>query len=356
MAQQGWLFQLGEPAPSLIRTRMLTKAKGRRCTWRVDGISDAQVSFEGFGTEPALIKELETDLYVLWSGQKLYRGRFGTGYDEHNGDAYTVNFSAMDYRGRLRWAVVQPPGTSFANVSQATIPMDLIDDWQTLPGAAMGITRGVGAASSISRSITYKPGVDLNSAITELGQTEAGFEWNIDADLKFNQWYPQRGGNTGSVIDFSVSVVEWRRTFSPDSFASSVVTTGSSLTTPITKDGLVNTPKGRWDVYQSFGEVDDQGLLEARSRRLLREMQSERPDLTAKLRQGFWRGPQHFWLGDTVRCVIKRGRLNINALYRVGEFNLSLGENGEENILLGLIASEPYGVYGKSKYGQAVYA
>jgi hypothetical protein len=355
MAQAGWLFQLGEPAPSLVRTRMLTKAKGRRCTWRADGISDAQVSFEGFGAEARLPKELETDLYVLYDGEELYRGRIGTGYDEHNGDAYTVNFSAMDYRGRLRWAVVQPPGMVFVNVSQADIAMDLIDAWQTLPGAGMGITRGVGGASGIGRTIAFKPGADLNTAISDLGRTDAGFEWDIDPALKFNQWYPRRGVVTTSVLSSS-NIVEFRRTFSPDSFGSSVVTTGSSLTTPISKDGLVNTPKGRWDIYQSFGEVDDQGLLEARTRRLLREVQSTRPELTIKLKRNTWRGPTHFWLGDSLRVVIKKGRLNINEMYRVVEFALSLGESGEADIRLGLIAHEPFGVYGKSKYGEAVYA
>jgi hypothetical protein len=61
-----------------------------------------------------------------------------------------------------------------------------------------------------------------------------------------------------------------------------------------------------------------------------------RPVWTVKLRRGAWDGPDHIWLGDTIRLIVMSGRLRTDTTLRVFEVDISLDSAGGEDITLAL--------------------
>ena len=104
-------------------------------------------------------------------------------------------------------------------------------------------------------------------------------------------------------------------------------------TTPVTlSDGSSVWDIGVWALAEDHPEFTTQSALDAYAASRLRELGRAAPSYTVKLRRNAWGGPEHVWLGDRVRLVIRSGRLVEDVALRVREVNVTLGASGEEDV------------------------
>lgn len=336
-----WSFVLSGTPPAGATFLELTGASARRLVWRVDDPATVDFSLDGNSAEAAAIVELATDLVCYRDGTKLFRGRIGPLEDDIAADDYRLNLSAVDYRGMLDARIVGVSGESFTAVDQGTIAWNLIQTTQALSGGNWGITNGIGATSGTTRDRAYDPGKPRGEAIAELARVDGGFEWEIDADLELNRWYPTRGTVTGVRLDHGGLLSKARRSLGQRTFANATMAIGAEGLTPVmsTTAGIGTDPRGRWEMSRGYTSVKEQATLAARSTWMLGQTSTIRPDFVVTFRRGAWQGPGNVWIGDTVTLVVNTGRLAVNAAHRVVELAVALDEDGSETVSAGLVAA-----------------
>ena len=338
----GWTFVIGGAPPAGVEERELTAAYGRNLTWRIDGSCTAQFSIDGRHDEAAGIVPLATDLHCYDPyGVKRFRGRIGPEADDIGASAHVSQFTAIDYRGMLGYRQVGAAGAAFTATNAGAIAWSLIQTSQALSGGNWGVTDGIGTGGGTNRDKTADPGKPLVEIIEELGRLTPGMEWEIDANLALNRWYPTRGSATGVVLDYGGLVTNVRRQLSPKDYANSVLATGSDgLTAEASVTAGIGTdPQGRWETSGGFPTIIDQTTLAAKAPWMLAESSTMRPAYSVSLAPGRWLGATHIWLGDTVTLAVNSGRLAVNSLFRVVEVSVQPGDDGSESVALGLLAA-----------------
>lgn len=345
LPQPHWTAVLSGAPPSGVESKQLTTAYGRHVTYRLDGISDAQFFMDGHSSEAALITELSTDLILYRRTQagaieKMYRGRIITETDDVTPDNHTCQFSTNDYRGMLQNRVVGIAGRAFAAVDAGLIAYTLISESQALLGGNWTVTNGAGASAGVPHTIAYDPGSDIMEMITNLAHRVTGaFEWEIDANLALNRYYPTRGSATGAVLDFGGIITHMRKTLTSTGYGNAALLTGDGTTTiPVIKtSGTIGTDvQGRWERFVSFSDIKEQATLDQRALWTLGVIGTLRPQWVVTLAPGRW-DKATMWLGDTVKFVGRSGRLQVNALHRIIEVGISIDEDGLETVQLGLL-------------------
>lgn len=337
-----WTWALANPAPSLTVFRELTEATSRRVTWRLDATDDAQFSMNGESEELAEIVDLATDLVIYRNGIKLHRGRLGPAADSGNANGLATQLTSIGYRGMLDVRHVPAAGATYTATDQAQIAFGLIDTSQSSTNGDWGITDGTGATSGTTRDRTYDPGKPIGEALGELFRVDDGGEWEIDADLALNRWYPTRGTDTGVVLDFGGLVVAFERLLSPADFGNAGVFSGdTSVTDPIdaTAATLATDPRGRWEVSRAFPSIKEQATLVDRAAWVVAQAATLRPTWRITLAADAWEGPDHLWLGDTAQLAVHAGRLAVDAPHRIAEIAVTEDDNGVETVVMGLIAA-----------------
>ncbi len=336
-----WTWVLGETPPSGVRLRELTKAHGRSATWRLDANATAQFSIKGTSDEAAVIVPLATDLTCYRDGVKMFRGRIGPESDDISPTNHACQFTATDYRGMLGYRITGAAGAAYTSTAAGAIALGLVTTSQALAGGNWGVTAGVGTATGTSRDKTIDPGKPVVESINELGRLDAGFEWEVDAELALNLWHPRRGSVNGVVLDYGGVLNRVQRLLDPKDFANAALATGGQGLAPVMSAtaGIGTDPRGRWETSGSFPTITDQNTLNARAPWLRDQASTLRPTYTVQFRPGRWKGKTHVWLGDTVTLVVKKGRLNIAGSFRVIEVSVQPGDNGTEVVNMGLLAA-----------------
>lgn len=336
-----WTFVLGGAPPSGVEERELTAARGRTITWRLDGACTAQFTIDGRHDEAAQVVALATDLHIYDpQGVKRFRGRIGPETDDIGPNTHTSQFTAIDYRGMLAHRHTGATGATYTATAAGAIAWDLIADSQALSGGNWGITDGVGAAGGTARDKTIDPGKPLAESINELARLDNGMEWEIDADLAINRWYPTRGAANGVVLDFGGLVSRVRRQLDPSDFANSALATGAQGLTPVAAvtAGIGADPRGRWETAAGFPTISVQSTLDDKAPWMLDQASTLRAVYSVTMAPGRWEGATHIWLGDTVTLAINSGRLAVNDPFRVIEVSVQPGGDGGEVVTLGLLA------------------
>lgn len=336
-----WVWVLGGTPPSGAESRPLTVARGRVVTWRVDAPATAQFTIDGHHEEALELSNLATDLTIYRNGTKLFRGRIIADTDSIDPDSHDVQCTAIDYRGLLQYRVVNEAGRTFTSTDQGAIAWTLISESQALSGGNWGITNGLGATSGTARDRTYDPGKPLLDAISELGRVDGGFEWEIDANLALNRYYPKRGTVQPHVLDYGGVVASVTRTRKPGDYANSVIATGDQALAPAraTSASIATDPVGRWEVSRGYQSIKEQSTLSGRATWLLAEAGTMRPELVVRLVANRWEGPTVLWIGDTATLAVNSGRLTINSAHRTVELSAALDEDNVESVTLGMIAA-----------------
>jgi hypothetical protein len=317
----------------------LAKATGRRITFRLKAAADLAFELDGRSEEAAAIVERATDVVAWRDGVKLYRGRVAPSSDKVGRARHSFTVQTADYRALLGRRKLYDE-LVFAAVDQAEVALELVDYTQALTGGDLGIVQGTGFPTGVLRDRTYPVGKWIGEALEELGEVIDGFEWEIDAELALNVYYPERG----QVLDdpdhprlvYGVNVVELERT--PGPFSNAWQVTGSAgLATEVRESaGLAADQRGRWDEQASYPEVVEQATLAEKADRLLADQEDGAPSYKVELSPGWWQGPGHVWLGDWVPLTVRSGRLDETVVRRVWEIEVAPNENGTEKVVVTL--------------------
>jgi hypothetical protein len=161
--------------------------------------------------------------------------------------------------------------------------------------------------------------------------------------MELNVW-AQRGRTAGVVLDLGGLVSQVRRTVDPSTYANAIRVNGDAALLDVATreaDDLATRPEGRWDGQYGDSTIRDATTLDERADWRIADAQVLQPAYTAVLRPGKWDGPDHIWLGDTCRLVVRSGRLDVNTLLRVFEVAVDLDDDGGETVSLTLGAPMP---------------
>jgi len=308
----------------------LQAAKSKRITWRRDAPADA--SWSMFGTDPGVadVQELLSDLLVYRDTDLVFRGRVGATTDDLDGTEHSLQVAAVDYRGLLDRRTVH--GTlTFTADSKSSIGWDLIAHTQALTGGNLGITRGVGDLAG-THDREYPDRKKIGEAITELGRSENGFEWEISPQLRFNVW-AQRGVVRDFVAEYGNTVTRLNRVVDPAEYANVVRSSGADTTTPhnaVSTDIAVR-PEGRFETVVGDQDLTVQASVNELAAADLAVAQVIQPSYKVTLIPDIWH-PELVWVGDTAHIVVRSGRLNVDTVDRVEEITVTIGDDGSETV------------------------
>lgn len=359
-----WSFAIGPWNPGAV-TRELNAGMSRSVNFKLEDPSEASVTIDGFDLAASEIVELSTDMYVYRrpeSGgrrQLLYRGRIGKTADSLDENGHTVTVPSVDYRGVLnRRLIMHGNRQTWGNTDQMLIAWQLINNAQGLPGGSLGITNGIGQTSGVTRDREYELGSPVGEKVKELSEVIDGFDWDITATdtngeqgLQLDRWYPHRGIVKNEVLVYTQSgsnLQSVTRQVDSADYANAVRLVGRAPEGESDGDEpIVERPEppvtwhdpapieGRWDKLYSE-DITTVAALEDRADWQLAHAMLIQPSYTVVLKPGFWRGPDHFWLGDTLKLVIQSGRLNVNTDLRVLEIGVVIDEEGDETVTVNL--------------------
>jgi len=309
---------------------------------RLADTNDVSVTIPGLTVEAGLVTELATDLWVWLDDVLLFRGRITSAEDsiDRDGD-YQVAIRATDYRGVLaRRFLVSGFTLTYTNVAQAEIAWGLIADAQARSGGNLGITRGTVPAGQ-PRTETFAYDQNVTEAIDSIAKVSAGFDWEIDANLRFNAYSPTRGHDTVIPLDYGGTVAEFSRRSGSGSFANAVRVTGGTGTVAAsrTEAGIASDPRGRWDASASESDRVVQSSVNLRADKLLADLMMQPDTYDLVLAAGAWSG-LGLWLGDCGQMIVHHGRLQLDQQVRITEVGFQANEDGGYTATIGAIRCE----------------
>jgi microcystin-dependent protein len=290
----------------------LGSARQRHIEYTLNGAAAASFTLPGTHPDAKLIDELACDLLVWRDGQSIFRGRIGSSADTLSATDHSVTFTAIDYRGlldrRILWA---DSPLSFRGVDQGQIAWAMIADTQRRPGGNLGIVAGAGTATGIIRDRDYEAGKKVGEAIAQLGEVIGGFDWEIDANLAFNVFYPYRGRTTGIDLVYGSQITGVNRTLTSTAFANAVRYSGDVGLAAVEVADTTFGPAGRWDTQVGNPDLKLQQSVVDAAAATLAASDDLIPGYHIELLEGWW-DPVDLWLGDTAALFIRSGRLTVD--------------------------------------------
>lgn len=331
------------PAGGTVDTE-LTFARNRQLDLRLREPSTVSFTIDGRSTQAAEISELASEVVVLRNRQQVFRGFVGATSETITPDRHDVNVTAVDYRGRLERLIVDSNETYTSQLDR-DIAWDLIETAQAKTGGNLQISRGVAATVTSSRTIEIAGGANIRESIDLLSNLDPGFDWDV-IDRVFTMW-AERGSNNNVILDYGGLVSNVEISFDPAGYANAVRVSGSVSTTAqfATGSGVGGRVEGRYEVNIGLTDVNSNTVLDARADKAVADLQLIRPAYAVQLRQGDtpgtgWGGLGEIGLGDTCRLVVRSGRVDVNELVRVFEIRVTVGDSGEEQVVLVLNAED----------------
>lgn len=348
-----WRILIGPPTGGYEAE--LTAAQSRKLTVRLTSPSELAFGLNARLPQADSIEELVTDAHVLWTSaegvtHRLFRGRIGPTGDSGDADGHNMTATALDYRALLRRRrLYSDSQLTWTGTDQAEIALALVTQTQARTGGALGISKawtGV-EPTGVERDRTYEAGDSIGDRIQELSEVIDGFNWDITATsasaLSLEVFYPERGNDRGVVLEYGGMVAKFSREVQTSDYANAQRYTGESALTAseLAAADLATRPEGRWDAVFGDSGLTTQGALDDRAAWQLDQSQVISPPYTLTLRRGVWRGPDHIWLGDTVRVIIRSGRLRVDTSIRVFELAFTLDADGGETVEVTLGGPKP---------------
>jgi hypothetical protein len=328
----------------------LSEARSRRFVFKLNDPHEVGFTLDGRHPQADYLEELQTDVHVLWTSdagqtQILTRCRVGNTGDDIGDAQHATTYTALDYRAVLAARrLYDSSQLTWTGIDQAEIAWGLVEQTQTLVGGNLGISkRWMGTTpTGVLRDRTYEVRDSIGERIQELSEVIDGFDWEITpasaSALTLDVWSPQRGVDRGVVLEYGGLVSQVRREVNVADYGNAIQLTGDDNATPaVTPEvrdvaDLATRTEGRWDrVYGDTG-LTTQAALAQRADWQLSVAQVIQPVYTLTLRQGGWEGPDHIWLGDPVRLVVRSGRLRVDTSLRVHEIAVSPSGDGDDTV------------------------
>jgi hypothetical protein len=363
MADNIWHFVVCDTHGNAIGE--ITNATRRQASFYLHDACNVSFTMDGMDPQADMIDEGFSDLQLYRDTQLMFRGRFGSSQDTLGSpnagggggtdpDSHTVGFSAIDYRGMLGYRLApDSPWGPWNNWDQGQYAWSLIELTQGLwpglpmPGGDWGITQGIWTPSTVRTMPVISPGTLIEQAINDVSNMNAGFDWEIDANLKFNIWpvpsegiFSQlgRGQDVNVQLTYGDNVMSALRSLDTTQYANIIRYAGAGTLVSnqdVVSLGLVTQfgPEGRWMSEQSNTNIADQPSLDAIAIGQLIFMFSMTPSYSLTLTHGWW-DPSQIWLGDIVTVNIEHGRLSESFDARVSEIDLYVGDAADEETIV----------------------
>lgn len=334
----------------------LSAAMSRTYTARLNDNSELSFTLDTALPQAAYLEPLSTDVHVLFTGSdgrttEIDRLRCGQPNITVDADKARVAWTCLDYRAVLARRQLYSDSTlTWTGVDQGEIAWGLIQQTQDRTAGDLGIAKGWTGTTptGVLRDRTYTAGDSIGQRIQEISDVIGGFDWSIiptsPSGLQLAVWFPQRGSDRGVVIEQGGLMAAATVNVDPTEYANALRYTGAAGdgTTPgptpdeLEAAGLADMPQGRWDATFGDDSLTLQSTLDERAAWQLGWSEVVRPVWTVTLRRGGWQGPDHIWLGDTVRLVAKRHGLDVDMTARVYEVAVTLDGDGAESVQLTL--------------------
>ena len=211
----GWRQEIPE-------TRVLSLWSNISITETHEGI---RTQIEVNAEEPAipLIQELVTDFVFYRDGEKLYRLRCVDSEDILTRDAATVRFDCVSYDKLFERRILHEDW--ILKDGDINCAWRLID--YTQKRDTFGVSRGTKAAGD-RRERALDAGDDILSCINDFAQSDGGYDWWIDAELRFWAVKPRRGKPHSMMWILGGEVAEMTRINPIEDYASLIMATGAN--------------------------------------------------------------------------------------------------------------------------------
>lgn len=257
-------------------------------------------------------------------------------------DRFSAEVVARDYRYLLGLRGTRGTFTYVSPTDQATIIWEVVTNGQSW--GTLGITQAPGwALTGVTRTqVGIGDGDSVWKSVQVLGNLTNGCEPYINPDNTLSLNYPRMGSDKGETLDFianddgslSGAVREVELVIDYENYANAIRQYGTDGTSPVetTVANLANQPEGVWALPVRNAELSSNQMVIDAAPQSLVNANTVFPEYRIVLRSGFWRGPSHIWLGDTVRQIIRAGSYVIDRSARVYGINLSWDTNGAETV------------------------
>lgn len=353
-----WVFGIGPRTGGI--TAQLPQARSRRLSVKLTEDDTASVELDGRDPVTSRINELATDLHVLYRRSpadarvQLYRGRIGKTGDRGDANTHRVSVPSVSYRGVLaRRFLFTGSQLTYTGVDQTAIGWALINSTQnaTGGGGSLGISDG-STPTGVTRDRTFELEDQIAEKIQQLSEVQNGFDWDIvpvnEYVLEYRTWYPQRGVGRDVLISLPGNVAAFSRDVDSGTFANAIRMNGQApqgggdAPPPHERyaDDIATAEAGRWEAVIGTDIVSSAGVAD-RIGWQLEQSQTVRPSYTFTMKRGWWRGPNHCWVGDPVMVKLYSGRLRVDTVLRVFEMEFTPGDDGGEDVTVTVGAPRP---------------
>lgn len=315
----------------------LPDAHDRKVTFKLNGSAQVDFTLPGSSTSAALLQELNTDVIVLCDGKALTRCRVGSTSDELDENQHDISVSALDYLSLLDRRYFMTANT-YTGLDLTAIAWDLIDYTQhrvAWPGGDWGITRGLTAVTK-NVDFTVDAGKKIGEAIDDLHSVDPGFDYEVDAGLRFNVW-SFRGTKRDFALDYGSNLSKLTRTIDPAAYANAVRQSGADgvpAAERIAPD-LADRPEGRFEQQEGNTDLDNAQVVGWTADAYLERHGTLLPSYEATINPAAGWTPDKLWLGDTATLVVRSGRLDVVSEERVFQIDVELTDDGAVDVTLG---------------------
>jgi len=372
----------------------LTSARSRSIQRQWNQPAELRFTMDGRSPDCAAVAELQTEVMAWrWDDQTgadvcVFRGVVDHAEDQISDATHVVNFVAHDFLALL----ARRPLLNFTPLVMTAMDQDRIvayllglggggPDPTIIPNKPGGqlpiaacIVAGDGVTnrtslSGVVRDRTYLGGVLVGTAIDQLALVSGGFDYDVvpepaaaDTLQMVDQtgtltvlgagrdalriFYPSQGvQRTDLVLAYGSNIAGITRTVNSADYANAVRSLGNNGSSDPNAAQLVSVAQnadasgtlvGWWpSVDNAPSDVSLQATLDQRAAGLLALSGVLVPTYTLTMRPGTysWGLPN---VGDTVPLVVTSGRLQVNTTARVVSITWSPGDDGQEDVAIGV--------------------
>lgn len=341
-------------------TRQLTDATDLKAQFSLTEYNEASCKINTAIYDAISVGEGRNDIWI-WRNN-VHLGRFRVCRPTLSfGDRFSADVIARDYRYLIGLRPTRGSFTYASPTDQAQIIWEIFTNGQSW--GDLGVVQAPGWASTgVTRSnLGVKDGDLIWKAIQTVSGLTNGCEPYINPDNTLSLNYPRMGSDKGVILDLiaseqgvmSGSVSKCTMAIDYENFANAIRQYGDTGTSPVEAQVpyLINQPEGAWAIpVEQSGLSTNQMVIDAAPASLARA-NTVFPEYRIELRQGFWQGPSHIWLGDTVRQIIRAGEYLIDRQVRVYGITISWEPDGAEKVELQLSKNS---LTGERKVSEAI--
>lgn len=230
-----------------------------------------------------------------------------------------------------------------------TVPWTWINAFQSRTGGSYGIVQGAQTGTPASRSRTIEQDGSVLDEIVNLSETGAGFDFNIDAARKYNEWHTTRGRSSGIALEYGVNVrsFDYEESTAPGEIVSDVRVYGpaNSGKPRTASDTTARETYGRREASLQYMSESENATVTAGQLQNFADSALDRsaPLIIPSVELVDTHPSVEFgtyWLGDTITFQAKLANFtSFESQYRIIAIHVDVDENDNEAIKLDLNAA-----------------